>query len=55
MGDFMGIEIYIYIMIFIFGSVMGSFLNVLFYGLVVIVIIVIIDLDGMNLYQLFLI
>ena len=29
MGDFMGIEIYIYIMIFIFGSVMGSFLNVL--------------------------
>ena len=29
MGDFMGIEIYIYIMIFIFGSVMGSFFNVL--------------------------
>ena len=29
MGDFMGIEIYIYVMIFIFGSVMGSFLNVL--------------------------
>ena len=29
MADFLGIELYIYIMIFIFGSVMGSFLSVL--------------------------